>query len=263
MSCWFCIPSARPFQEADKVFKLWRHQGYKIALWRDTDPSYAASPFPNRIIWGEYPGYAQAVNALVLNVIEHDPTAEWFISGGDDTEPDLNYSAEEIAEQCARHFGLEQTRLGITSKPGTAPTSVGPYSTFGVMQPTGDRYAGGSIDRICGSPWMGREFCQRINRGDGPLWPEYRHMFVDEELFEVSKKLGILWQRPDLIHLHHHFMRVSPDVNSNAVQRQPPPFLVEANSPHHWNTYQLLFNQRKAARFPGHEPIPVEELVAR
>lgn len=261
MSVWFLIPSARPPEEAEKVLKLWRQQGYKVALLRDAGEGIACDYLHSCLI---YRGYAQAVNSLVKDVIELDPAAEWFVTGGDDTEPDLNYTAEEIAEQCSRHFGLEQMRIGKTSAPDAVPTRIGPYSTFGVMQPTGDRYAGGCIDRIAGSPWMGRDFCQRIYGGKGPLWPEFTHMFVDEHLKCVAEKLGIFWQRPDLIHLHRHFMRVNDSIDSPAVLRDPPAHLVTANSQEHWNSSQRTFERLRDGGFKeANNLLPVGELAAR
>ena len=35
------------------------------------------------------------------------------------------------------------------------------------MQPTGDRFAQGQIDRIAGSAWIGREFARRAYGGNG------------------------------------------------------------------------------------------------
>lgn len=236
MAVWLALPSKRSPEEAGPLLELWKRQGYKIALWRDSgDPEIRADLV---ITQQHYPGYAQAVNGLVWEVLRYDPSCDWVVTGGDDTEPDLAHTAEEIAAQCCEHFS----------------------GTFGIMQPTGDRYAGGCIDRIAGSPWIGREYCERVNGGRGPLWPEYAHMFVDEEAKWVAEKLGVYWQRPDLIHLHHHFMRASNDLNSHAVQTQPPPHLVEANSAAHWEKYKAIFEARKAAGFPGHEPA---ELVAR
>jgi hypothetical protein len=92
--------------------------------------------------------------------------------------------------------------------------------------------------------------------GNGPLFEEYRHMFVDEELFAVAVKLGVLWQRRDLIHLHNHFCRVENGVNWQQGIAKMPEFLREANSQQHWLKYKALFESRKAAGFPGHQPIP-------
>jgi hypothetical protein len=245
MSVWLTIPSARPPAEAEPILAKWRQQGYRIALWRDGQEAWS---FPDFCYQSEiYPGYAKAVNFLVSVVMERDPSCEWFVTGGDDVEPDMNHSAQEIAAQCSGYFY---------------------QSTFGVMQPTGDRFDGGCIDRICGSPWMGREWCRRINQGRGPLWPEYTHMFVDEELQNVAIKYGVLWQRPDLIHLHHHFMRASTDLHSRAVavseggkilygarQLPRPAFLDEANSGAHWSKYKGIFLERKRAGFRGSEPL--------
>lgn len=231
MSVWLTIPSARPPAEAEKCLALWRGQGYKIALWREGRESW---PFPDFCYQVEsYPGYAKAVNVLMSIVMLHDADAEWFVTGGDDVEPDLNHTADEIAPQLTAHFA----------------------GTFGVMQPTGDRFANGSIDRIAGSPWIGREFARRMYGGNGPYWHEYRHMFLDEELQCVAEKHGVFWQRRDLIHLHQHFMRENAHLESMAVKRDIPPHLNEANSPEHWKKYQAIFKARKAAGFPGSEPL--------
>ena len=101
----------------------------------------------------------------------------------------------------------------------------------------------------------GARVCQRINHGNGPLWPEYTHMFVDEELQGVALKYNVLWQRPDLIHLHKHFMRESENLRSQAVARPVPTHLAEPNSPEHWKKYKALFAERQAAGFPGSEPL--------
>ena len=104
---------------------------------------------------------------------------------------------------------------------------------------------------------MGREFCARVNGGRGPLWHEYTHMFVDEELQEVAVKLGVLWQRRDLTHKHNHFTREGDAASWAKGNREMPQFLRAANSPEHWRQFSALFQARKAAGFPGHEPAPV------
>lgn len=221
MSVWFAIPSARPAVEADPLLAKWREMGYKIALLRQGEPVTAD------ILIGtdQYCGWARSINALSSLVLKQDPGCDWIVGGGDDTLPDPNYRADEIARECTEHFG----------------------GTFGVMQPTGDRWADGSIDRICGSPWLGREWCRRSFGGNGPLWPDFMHMFADEHLLNVAKKLGILWQRRDLTHLHKHYFRTSDDgVNhGNPV----PPHMITWNSRQHWLESRSLFNQLKAFGF--------------
>ena len=234
MSVWLTIPSKRP-ESASTVGK-WRERGYRVALWRDPgdDPVTA-----DLVLSGDYPGYAQAVNSLMLEVFERDPECNWCVAGGDDTEPDPSRLPETIAIELEWHFGQP----------------VAENHTFGVMQPTGDRFAGGSIDRIAGSPWIGRAFATRVYGGNGPYYPGYRHMFSDEEIKEVAERLGVYWMRPDLVHLHRHFMRKDDSLDSPAVARSAPPHLIQWNSPEHWRESEAIFKSRKAAGFPGHEPL--------
>jgi hypothetical protein len=196
-----------------------------------------------------------ATNALAKDVLETDSQCDWIIAGGDDVDPDPNHTADEIARECSEYFDdLYMFRCEDGNDFARAMTSE-QYSTFGVMQPTGDRFAGGSIDRIAGSPWMGRAWCERINQGRGPLWPDYLHVFADEELQNVAIKYGVFWQRPELIHLHHHFQRESDALDSKAVPRAIPPHLIEANSKDHWYKFKTLFNERTRTGFPGSEPL--------
>ncbi len=256
MSVWFCIPSARPPEEAEKCLKEWRARGYKIALARDMDAPPIADDLPEKVFDEFYPGYAISVNRLIKDVMEYDRDAEWFVTGGDDTLPDPNHSAEEIAKECSRYFErIEWNRSSheYPYRPGMA--------TFGVMQATGDRWQEGlggftnaPIDRVCGSPWMGREFCKRINQGNGPLWHEYDHMFEDEELQCVAEKYGVLWQRRDLVHKHMHWGRGETD---RQVLNDPviPEHLKKWNTAEHWQKSKGIFTRRKAAGFPGSEPL--------
>ena len=257
MSVWITVPSARPVAEVAKWAEAWRDRGYGVAIYRNDGASLGVS---NGIItFGGpgYPGYAAATNDLIAEIMRADPDAEWFVAGGDDVFPDPNHTAEEIAAQLRAHFaGL----ACIQHRSCGCETCRERTCTFGVMQPTGDRFAGGSIDRICGSPWMGREFCKRINQGHGPLWPEYTHMWVDEELQHVAIKYGVFWQRPDLIHLHRHFQRESDALDSPAlpvdgVKIKRPHFLEEANSNAHWTKYKGIFLNRQQRGFPGSEPL--------
>lgn len=252
MSVWYCIPSKRPPEEAEKVLKLWRERGYKIALWCDSYNDAISKKCDVFIASESYLGYAIAVNALIYKVMENVPDAEWFVTGGDDISPDPNFTAEEIARQCSGHF----QHVNVFDP----DASVEQGCTFGVMQPTGDRWLVNGpgtqpgIDLVAGSPWMGRGFCWRINQGKGPLWPEYFHCGEDEELQHVATKLGIFWQRPDLTHYHDHWGRPRPGERIGQADRMPE-FLARANSIEEWNKYKKLFSERLAAGFPGHEPI--------
>lgn len=296
MSVWYAIPSKRPTGEVEPLLRLWRERGYRIALFVDWNPPgtpletreakgeimlrgggrFAPSE-PGRTYapdWNHYPGYAVACNSLIEQILHKDPDAEWIVTGGDDVEPDPNKTAEQIARECSEYF-LQHARFA-------------PGDTFGVMQPTGDRWgqhdiAGGHhfekwpdqpercihcgqgadaprhmigayIDRVCGSPWIGREFARRMYQGNGPYWPEYTHMGVDEELQEVALKLGVLWQRPDLTHYHNHWGRPRGGAKYGD-QANMPAFLEHANSGPEWDRYKRILTARRAAGFPGHEPL--------
>lgn len=220
MSVWFAVPSKRTPAEAERSLSKWRERGYKIALWRDPGDE----PIEADLVISEpYRGYHVAVNALCRLILAMDPAAEWVVTGGDDMDPDPGKRAEEIAAECTAHFG----------------------GTFGVMQPTGDKWAASAVDQINGSPWMGREFCRRMYGGRGPWFEEYRHMWGDSEQCEVTKRMGILWQRPDLSHYHHH----------QAREGGPVPAWMRRNNDC-YRQYQALFESRRRAGYPGHEPIP-------
>lgn len=259
MSVWICIPSIRP---AGGTLPLWKERGYRVAVLRQGD----SLPFADlEIPTDRYLGWAPSINRLVREVIARDPDAEWLVGGGDDTEP-ANHTPEEIARECSEKFYCHielmyppnrpsWSEIPIPSKGGSgrnAPSWIR-WSTFGVMQPTGDKalWPGSAIENFAGSPWMGREFCRRMYGGNGPLFEGYYHMFGDEELQCVAMKLGVFWQRPDLIHLHQNWGR-RPE---GARREDIPDFLQAVNTAEHWQQSKALFESRKAAGFPEHEPV--------
>lgn len=295
MSVWYCIPSARPPEEAEPVLKQWKERGYKIALLVDWNPPgvplYSRracgdlmlcgggkfkpqfnpatkelyGPEDNRIYFphfNEYPGYAQSVNALILEVMKVDPQADWFVTGGDDVLPDPNKSAEEIARECSEHF---VERVSSFDAHGEEYMDYDP-GTFGVMQPTGHRYGedptnpnpamrSAYIDRVAGSAWMGREWCRRMNKGQGPFHPGFTHMFSDECLQECAVKLGVFWQRRDLTHEHRHWGLPRPGEKHGDADRMPE-HLKKWNTPEHWRESKALFDRLKAEGFEECMPIP-------
>jgi len=224
MSVWYAIPSIRPEAEAMEVLSRWQAIGYKVALQRDEGEFMSQVDF---CLERPYNGYACAVNRLVKTILHGDPDCQWVVTGGDDVHPDPDHSPEEIAAECTEHF----------------------KGTLGVMQPTGDRYmvdreGRGAAERVCISPWMGRAFCERVNGGTGPLWHEYVHEFVDAELHDVAKGLGILWHRSDLSQHHKWWGREG--------QEQPEHLKHLAAQ---WDTVKAIYEGRKAAGFPGSELI--------
>lgn len=225
MSVWYCIPSAKPVPEAQACVNAWRAMGYKVALYRDAENSREPEIDADVVVYLEYDGYAKAVNMLANAILLRDPECEWIVTGGDDTIPDQTKRAEVIALECTQHFA----------------------GTFGVMQPTGDRWGAdpaqpnfvGSayIDRVAGSPWLGRAWCERAHGGQGPLHPDFAHMFVDEALRGAAVTLKCYWERPDLTHFHDHWARKQG--------QQMPGYIRPVNSPGHWRDSQAIFERVK------------------
>jgi hypothetical protein len=223
MNVWYAIPSIRRAQDAMQVLNVWRGKGYKVAIQRDEG---AEAPPAEMIVRRPYTGYAEAVNHLVGLILKQDPMAQWIVTGGDDLLPDPDATPATVARECREHF----------------------EGTLGVMQPTGDRHLEDktgrcAAERVCISPWLGREWCERANRGNGPLWPEYFHCFVDEELHEVASREKRLWHRRDLTQYHEWYARKRGT--------PPPPHVAAVKA--HWVEAETLFRRRKASGFPGSE----------
>jgi len=270
MSVWLVLPSALPPEQADECFRLWHQQGYKLCIQRDPGHIYD-SQYAHIMMERPYRGYPEAVNYLAKGVLADDLECNWIVAAGDDTHPDMRHTAGEIEYQCGRYFGEQQGRFRMenvicamvnarsgefTDLTGQQPSARNYYSTFGVMQPTGDRWgddayarakwpeAPAMIDRICGSPWMGREFCLRINQGKGPLCELFWHNWADETLQNVAIKYGCFWQRRDLIHYHNHSRR-------KGGQWAPHQKHFDAD----YVKMKPVFEALKAAGFPGSEPL--------
>ena len=79
-------------------------------------------------------------------------------------------------------------------------------------------------------------------------------MYVDEELHDVALKMGVLWQRRELAQIHRHWGR-GPDAAPSKPQNiaQMPEFLRKANED--FAAAKSLFETRRKAGFPGHEPL--------
>lgn len=242
MSVWFVIPSKRPPDELSICLNAWREMGYRIAIAREPGDALPADCTVDNTLLipvAGYLGWARSTNLLVNRVMAQYADAQWFVAGGDDYFPDPAKSADAIAGECEERF------------------LCSPFhdATFGVMQPTGDRWEERNgiarIDGIAGSPWMGREFCRRMYNGTGPMFNGYYHNFADEELQVLCQTLDVFWQRRDLCQMHRHWARKRGD------WADAPAWAYAINDPHRsdWDYSKRLFNERKRYGFPGHEPI--------
>ncbi len=221
MSVWYCIPSARPVGEVDPIVREWTYRGYNVALYRDAQA--AAVPSATRNVHGKYTGYAAAVNALCRMVLAEDGQCGWVVTGGDDILPDPILDADTIAKQCTTFF----------------------KGTLGVMQPTGDRHMVDvqgrcAADRVCVSPWMGREWCLRSYNGKGPMCEQYYHFYVDEDLHSVADRMGLLWHRRDITQYHQYWGRVRGKSRPEHLQK----------AAQMWSDAKAIFEQRQRSGFP-------------
>jgi hypothetical protein len=215
---WYAIPTARR-DIAGACFAKWQERGYRTAALIDGYRGFV--PHADLTIRvREYKGYAQAVNKLCRAIVRNY-SPDIIITGGEDVWPDPLHPAHQIAKDFYTRFP----------------------SGFGVMQPTGDEY--GSIHACCPSPWMGRGWIERAYGGNGPLWHEYFHFFVDEELRCVAEKLGVFEARKTIVQYHKPWER--------GAKQERPMHLQKANAL--WIEGKTLFHDRKAKGFPGHEPI--------
>jgi len=222
MSNVFVVLPTANVELAEENLRIWRDHGYKIALLMN-GPAYGRHVDAEFITHSErYPGWGESINRLARSVFDGYPSVDWIVGAGDDMWPDPDVCPDKIASECTEHF----------------------MGTFGVMQPCGDTWLGNS-DKICGSPWIGREFARRWNGGHGPFWPSYLHLWADTELHQTTHMLGRLWNRYDLTHEHRHFLRVG-------CQRPRPQYMerIYLNA----NADRALYMRRVREGFPGHEP---------
>lgn len=223
---WLCVPARRNTE--DSTVPEWRASGYKAAIARE--PYLPSIECDLLLPIHEYPGWPRCVNTLASMVFLSDPEAEWIVTCGDDTHPDLSTHPHQIAEQLKSHF----------------------CGTFGICQPIGDPRKdslGHIAPRVAGSPWMGREFAMRMYHGGGPLYPGYHHNHADQELKDVAEMLGCYWMRPDLMHRHDHW------AYKRGSREDMPAWAAPLHTPEAWRKSNGLYQSRKLFGFPGHEPL--------
>ena len=221
----YCIPTCNP-ERAATAASRWHAKGYLVYLECESGRgvSISAAGADHVLLLDEYPGYSVASSRLAKLAV--DGGADIVVFGGDDMDPDQTMTAQEIGVQYLEHF----------------------QGSLGVMQPTGDSPEIFGTDRICGSPWLGRDWVLRAYGGRGPLWPGSHQFFMDEELQNVAKKLGVLWQRPELTQKHHHWLLYGIQTKTD----------YQKSNDSWWTPDETLFKQRKAAGFPDHQPAPSE-----
>ena len=217
---WLGMPSAN-IDMAKKTLPVWKQLGYNIAI---LCPTFLEKEYKSLadIVISEsetdgYQGWPKSVN-IISNKLNN---VDIIVAAGDDMYPDKNQTALILREQFLDHF----------------------KGTFGVMQPYGDKFgsmACPECEQICGSAWLGRDFRNKINKGKGPMWEEYFHMYADTELYQVAKKHNCLWIRDDLTQYHEHRLRGTHNFKPTI------PF-------ENIHKAKLIYDDRKRNNFPNTE----------
>jgi len=212
MKVYHAIASARPVEQARECFSAWRDMGYGVASIRD----HPDLDLDFLLTLSEWRGVWTATNILAAHVLEQDPECQVIVAAGDDVWPDHAKRADEIADEFVEHF----------------------HGTLGVMQPVAAVIRGHK--RLCWSPWLGREWCQRAFLGLGPTERRFFHYFGDSYLYLVAERLGLLWECRHLAHDHR---------NWKVLKTARPPHLLQAAN--RWGRDRQLFDWLVAAGFPG------------
>jgi len=179
---WFAIPvAASEVWRASETFARWCERGYRCAALIDNGsrPDNAALT----IGVNDYRGWSWAVNRLASALMSQG--VDWIVTGGADVWPDPDRTAPEIAAECEQRFG----------------------GTYGVMQPTGDKWGASHERKACVSPWIGREWCEQAYGNGKPLHEGYAHYYADGELMDLAAMRSRLWWRDDLCQFHDHYLR--------------------------------------------------------
>lgn len=218
---WLVLPS-RNIERAKKTVILWREKGYKTCVWMEPGMESAGADVN---VSERFPGYWLSCNKMILDLIKKDESIKTVVIAADDMEPDKDRSPEIIEKELY----------------GKYPDG------YCVMQPTGDDKNGmDGVWCICGSPWFGIGWIKEAHHGMGPCPYPYKAFYGDEQLFEVSKAQGVLWQRDVVTQFHHHWCR-NDQFKTKRLDYQTK------NSDLYWDSDQQWFMMQKAAGFPGCE----------
>ncbi len=216
MAVFLAIPSALPADRCNANLLIWRTRGYKLAIFRDIGDEPVNAELQ---VFAPYLGYPHAANLLCRAVFAAFEDVNFCVNAGDDMTP-ADIPADEIERAALAHFG----------------------GTMGVLQPTGDpfgmdRFGRSAAERICGSPWLGRDFVASRN---GRVFSEsYRHFFADEQLYDELIGTPLLWQNKSLEQRHNHYHR---------THESAPAHMSALRTRDLWNHDQAVYREWKENR---------------
>ena len=210
-----CYSSGRAdLDRAGRTFEKWHELGYATAAFLDDRRKPDHCDYP---VSGIYRGWARAVNTLCDLLLSNVENVDWIVTGGADILPDPELFGDEIAELCTEHFD----------------------GTYGVMQPSGDKFGALVNKEACVSPWLGRDWITSAYSGRGPLLADYFHFYADTDLMHVATKAKRLWWCDSFVQYHDHYLRRGESVPAHLER-------AAAANPKD----RALFESRRRAGFP-------------
>jgi hypothetical protein len=217
---WMVFPSCN-IERAKNTVRLWRKAGYSTLCIMNPDMGECGADIETH---EEFRGYWDNSNRWIVSIGDK---ASAVVLAADDLEPDPNADPIHVALEMQDHFAETKG--------------------YGAMQPTGDDKNGmDGVWRICGSPWFTPQWIAEAYGGNGPCpYVGFYHSFYgDEEIFNVAKAQGVLWQRPDLSQFHRHWCR-----NDEHKTKRTEYQLLSSDQ--WWDKDKAAFMGRMAQGFPG------------
>ncbi|TVQ31336.1 MAG: hypothetical protein EA376_09500 [Phycisphaeraceae bacterium] len=168
------------------------------------------------------PGWAAAINRLGRTLIPKDAGA--VVAGADWLTPDPDLEAARLATEMLDRFP----------------------DGFGVMLPGGADGAG-----VVRGVWLGRGWIDRMYAGAGGLFDGHHGVAAEQEAVALATEMGVLWRREDVKQVRH------PELGAGEVMA---PVCAETEELHALDA--PLHEARRAAGYPGHEPIEADDARA-
>lgn len=203
-----CWPTA-DIQRSNATAREWARLGWQVAVCVDSvipehriTPATVTSHVPPLRV-NQWRGYYDAMRALMRSLCL-SYRADIVVAGADNILPDPDARAAVVGAAFASRFPNSMGVLQPVGEPWK-PTASGDSAQPGLDAPGRRMHATPSTLERCESPVLGRAFILETYGGQGPWHEGYKQYFGDVELFEVAKKMGVLWQNPALRHQRAHW----------------------------------------------------------
>ena len=197
-------PSINP-KRSNETARLWIGQGYQVAIMTNGYMPVKAFLATVTGTAAEYKGYYQSVIVLAHMAIK-EGRADVIIFAGDRISPPMHARAWQLGATFAAKFpngyGVMQPMAAQWK-----PTISGLSAREEMSAPNRRMHATPPSAERCESPWIGRRFVTEVYNGNGPYCSDYGQYFGDVELYEVARRMGVLWQRTDVVQEFDHWSK--------------------------------------------------------